>query len=276
MSNESVPHAASDFRIAPVRNKDGFTARVTGSRRLSDQLIRVTFASPEIGSADFSVCTDRYVKLRFLLDGKPVRRSYTIRNFDKQACTLDIDFVVHGDHGVAGPWAQNAQPGDELEFGGVGGGYHPAPHAPWHLLIGDESALPAIAAALEQIPAGAKVHTFLEIADLSQRIELAHPDSVTWLSRTSEDNEVHPFGKVLAQTVMDYELPDEPGHVFLHGEANMVRALRRHLRAKGYPMSAMSISGYWRDGASDEMWRAQKQQWKQAVEQDEAQLQQHL
>lgn len=271
MNNVSEQVTAANFSVPPVRNKNGFRATVVETRRLSDQLIRVTLTSPAVGETDFSPCTDRYVKLSFPNDGDPVKRSYTIRSFDTTAGTVDIDFVVHGDQGVAGPWAQAAQPGDELELGGVGGGYRPAPDAPWHLLIGDESALPAIAAALEAIPAERQVYAFLEIADDAQRIDLAHPDSVTWVPREVEGVSL-PSGQGLAEQVLNFALPPEPGHVFLHGEANMVRVLRRHLRAHGYPMSAMSISGYWRDGSTDEMWRAQKSQWKQDVNLDEAAL----
>lgn len=272
MTHQGIQHTNADFSMSPVRNGGGFTAEVVSSRWLNEQLIRITLTGSEIKTTDFSVCTDRYVKLSFPHAQDTVRRSYTVRNVDSHAGTLDIDFVVHGDKGVAGPWAQQAQPGDQVFLGGVGGGYRPAAHAPWHLLIGDESALPAIAAALEEIPAGAVVHAFIEIADADQRIDLAHPNSITWVPRKVAGHRPAPYGKLLAQAVQEFDLPEDPGHVFLHGEANMVRELRRHLRAKGYPMTAMSISGYWRDGASDEMWRSQKKEWKQAVDLDEARL----
>ena len=130
MNNVSQQVMAANFSVPPVRNKTGFMATVVKTQWLSDQLIRVTLTSPAVGETDFSPCTDRYVKLGFPNDGDPVKRSYTIRSFDKTAGTVDIDFVVHGDQGVAGPWAQAAQPGHELELGGVGGGYRPAQHAP--------------------------------------------------------------------------------------------------------------------------------------------------
>lgn len=273
MTKSSEQPQQANFSMAPVRNKGGLTARVTGSKRLSEQLIRVTLTCPEVAHTDFSICTDRYVKLRFDTPEGPVMRSYTIRSFDPANNTLDIDFVIHGDKGVAGPWAQQAQPGDTLEMGGVGGGYRPAAHAPWHLLIGDESALPAIAAALEEIDNGSEVHAFIEIADDSQKIDLAHPESVTWVPRSAGAGTAPvPYGQALTEAVLGFELPANPGHVFLHGEANMVRVLRRHLRAHNYPMTAMSISGYWRNGATDEMWRSQKSQWKKSVDEDEALL----
>ena len=80
---------------------------------------------------------------------QPRRRRYTVRSWDAAQQLLTVDFVVHGDEGVAGPWAATAKPGDVLVFEGPGGGYRPDPSADWHLLVGDESALPAIAAPLQ-------------------------------------------------------------------------------------------------------------------------------
>lgn len=81
----------------------------------------------------------------------PARCRYTVRNWDRTNRLLTIDFVVHGDHGVAVVWAANARPGDVLQFTGPAGAYRPDPTAGWHLLVGDESALPAIAASLAAV-----------------------------------------------------------------------------------------------------------------------------
>src|SRR5690606_21164117 len=88
----------------------------------------------------------------------PRLRTYTVRAWDPDALELTLDFVHHGDEGLAGPWAANARPGDELFMLGPGGGYAPDPGADWHLLAGDESALPAIAASLEALPEGARAY----------------------------------------------------------------------------------------------------------------------
>jgi NADPH-dependent ferric siderophore reductase len=89
-------------------------------------------------------------------DQQPVRRRYTVRTWDPVAGRLTLDFVVHGDSGVAGPWAAAVHPGEVLVFTGPSGGYRPDPDADWHLMVGDESAVPAIAASLEALPAGAR------------------------------------------------------------------------------------------------------------------------
>ncbi len=88
---------------------------------------------------------------------------------------MTIDFVVHGDTGVAGPWALAAQPGDELVLQGPGGAYAPAADVDAHVLIGDEAALPAIAAACERVAPGAPVHVFVEVDGPDDELALDVP-----------------------------------------------------------------------------------------------------
>ena len=90
-------------------------------------------------------------------------RSCTVRAFDAAVLELTLDFVVHGDAGVAGPWAATAAPGTEVLLLGPGGGYAPDPAATHHLLAGDESALPAIAVALERLPDHARGQVVVEV-----------------------------------------------------------------------------------------------------------------
>src|SRR5882757_7013915 len=85
---------------------------------------------------------------------RPVIRSYTVRRFDAAAGELDVDFVLHGAHGPAAAWAAAAEPGDWVGVSDPGGRYRPDPTAQAHLVIGDESALPAIATVLEALSAG--------------------------------------------------------------------------------------------------------------------------
>ena len=84
-------------------------------------------------------------------------RSYTVRAWDPERHLLTLDFLVHGDRGVAGPWAARTQPGDTLEIMGPGGAYAPAPEADWHLMVGDDAVLPAIAVSLSRVPAGPRI-----------------------------------------------------------------------------------------------------------------------
>jgi NADPH-dependent ferric siderophore reductase len=230
--------------------------------------------------------TDHYVKLLFPRDGVtypepfdveairealpreqwPLTRTYTVRAWDPQARELTIDFVYHGAKGVAGPWAAAAQPGDPVYFGGPGGGYAPDDDADWHLLAGDESALPAIAATLESLPDDVPVQVFVEVAGAEEEQKLRMPDSaaVRWLHRGGR-----PVGAALAEAVRGAAfLPGTP-QVFAHGEANLIKELRRYLRVeRGLSREQLSISGYWRIGADEDAWQAGKREWNAAVEAD--------
>src|ERR1044072_9054623 len=101
-------------------------AQVLETRRLTSQMIRVVLGGEELYGFGAGEFTDHYVKLRTA----ERTRTYTVREWDGEHLT--IDFVVHGDEGVAGPWAAAARPGDELELRGPGGAYTPDPDADWH------------------------------------------------------------------------------------------------------------------------------------------------
>jgi NADPH-dependent ferric siderophore reductase len=181
-----------------------------------------------------------------------------------------IDFVVHGDEGIAGPWAAGAKPGDPVRFMGPGGGYAPDPAADWHLLAGDESALPAISAAIEAMPPGARVKALIEVADGSeeQKLETLADAEVTWLHRADR-----PIGDALVEAVRSLEFPAGRVHVFVHGEATFVKDLRGHLRVdRALPMTQLSISGYWRRGMNEDGWQSSKREWNQQVEREQEEV----
>ncbi|PWU61455.1 NADPH-dependent ferric siderophore reductase, partial [Micromonospora globispora] len=149
-----------------------------------------------------------------------------------------------------------------------GGAYAPSPTADWHLLVGDESALPAVAAALERLPVGAPAKVFLEVEGPADELPLASPGPVelTWLHRAGR-----PVGEALVEAVRALDFPPGVVHAFVHGEATFVKELRRLLRVeRGVPREALSISGYWRRGMTDEGWRSTKADWNAQVEADEA------
>lgn len=229
--------------------------------------------------------TDAYAKLVFGVDGVeypepfdiktiratmpvdvwPVMRTYTIRHVDYERYELAIDFVIHGDEGVAGPWAMAAEPGDVLHIRGPSGGYAPHPDADVHLLVGDEAALPAIAAALEAMPAGARAVAFIEVADAAeeQPITTAADLELTWLHR---DGAAPGTTSLLADAVYDWPWPDGDVSAFVHGEAGLLKTVRPYLlKERGLPRSAVSISGYWRRGNDEEGFRTWKSQQADAV-----------
>ncbi len=136
---------------------------------------------------------------------------------------------------VRGP--RTAKPGDKLWFNGPGGAYLPNPEAGWHLLVGDESALPAIGAAIEQLPAGARAKVFVEVENESeeQKLDISGEVELTWFHRTETR------GADLVRAVEELEFPSDDVHVFVHGEAGFVTQLRRHLHGdRGLPRDRVS------------------------------------
>ena len=278
----------SQSRVATARVSVR-TARVKETRRLSPEMIRVVFDGPDLVALPVGAYTDAYVKLVFppadapyrtaeeyaqmreglAAEHRPHLRTYTVRAYDEDAAELSLDFVYHGDEGLAGPWAAAAHPGDEVIFLGPGGGYSPDPDAEWHLLVGDESALPAIAAAVGRIPAGVPVHVLLEVTGVQEEQPLTSAAElhVTWVHR---DAAAGVRGDTLVEAVRAADLPSGRVHAFVHGEAGFVKQLRHHLRfERGVPREMLSVSGYWRLGRDDEGWRAEKATWKSEVEADE-------
>jgi NADPH-dependent ferric siderophore reductase len=262
-------------------------AQVVRTEQITPHMVRVILGGD--GLADFTLAgfTDHYVKLCFAPEGAdyshpfdmeaireqypreqwPTTRTYTVRSWDPVTRELAIDFVVHGDEGLAGPWAARARPGDHMSLLGPGGGYRPEESAGWHLLVGDESALPAIAAALEQMTAGALVHAFIEVPDASEEQKIVTPDgvAVTWLHRGDR-----PVGEALTAAVKGLEFPAGEVQAFVHGEAGFVKEIRRHLRLeRGIAAQQLSISGYWRLGQNDDAWRAVKREWNEQVEREQ-------
>ncbi|MCF3961563.1 siderophore-interacting protein [Streptomyces fuscigenes] len=262
-------------------------ARVLRTERITPHMVRIVIGGESLAAVQCGEFTDHYVKVVFGLPGVsypepfdmerireelpreqwPAMRSYTVRAWDPEALEMTLDFVVHGDEGLAGPWAARAVPGDVVRFAGPGGLYAPPPEAGWHLLAGDESALPAIAASLERVPDGVPVHAFVEIEGPAEEQKIACPDGVevTWLHRGGR-----PVGEAVVAAVRELDFPSGDVHAFVHGEAAFVKELRRHLRQeRQVPRERLSISGYWRLGHTDEAWRAVKREWNAQVEREQ-------
>ncbi|WP_370514010.1 siderophore-interacting protein [Cellulomonas sp. JZ18] len=276
---------------APRRRPAPVLAQVVRTERLTPRLARVVLGGPGMAPFDTPEHADSYVKLGFAppgprplgpdgrIDGEALRaalppgeevrlRAYTVRAYDPATHELTLDFVVHGDEGLAGPWAVAAQPGDDVLVFGPGGAWSPDPTAAWHLLVGDASALPAVAVALERLPRDAVGLAVLEVHDAGEEIALDAPAGV-------EVRWVHTGtgvpGVALVDAVRAWTWPTERVCAFVHGEAGAVKELRAYLRAeRRVARGDLSISGYWRLGADDEGWRAAKRDWAAQIEAAEA------
>jgi NADPH-dependent ferric siderophore reductase len=267
----------------PVRKpRKPHSAQVIRTERLTPHMQRVVLGGA--GLAEFSpdTCTDHYVKLLFPAGGAtypepfdmeriraefpreqwPVTRTYTVRAWNPEHLELTLDFVIHGDEGLAGPWATRVQPGETVRFMGPGGAYAPDAGADWHLLAGDESALPAIARALESLPEGATAHAFVEVSGPEEEQKIDSDIEVVWLHRGDR-----PVGEALVEAVRALEFPEGRVHAFVHGEAAFVKDLRGLLRVElAIPREDLSISGYWRLGHNEDGWQASKRDWNAKIE----------
>jgi NADPH-dependent ferric siderophore reductase len=239
---------------------------VTEASWLTPSMVRLVVGGPDLEGFGAGAFTDHYVKCRF----GDKTRSYTVREWDPERRLLTLDFVVHGDRGIAGPWAARAQPGDTLELLGPGGAYTPAPEADWHLMVGDDAVLPAIAVSLSRVAAGVPVFVVVEVDGPEHRQPLDSPGDleVVWVHRRAGAGE---DPSLQLEAVRALALPDGRGHAFLHGEATTVRLVRRHLvLERGLPAESLSASGYWKLRRTDEEWRAEKREWMALAEGDVA------
>ena len=258
---------------------------VVRTERLTPSMVRVVLAGGGLAGFAMVEATDAYVNLAFrpagasydeVFDTKavretarreeaPARRRFTVRRWDAGAGELTIDFVVHGDEGVAGRWAQSAAPGDVLVFDGPAGGYSPSLDAGWHLMVGDESALPAIAASLEALPTGARTVVRLVCDGPDHEVDLPSPGELdlVWLHRSGGPGDTD----LLVRAVANLDWRPGRVHAFVHGEAEEIRSVRRHLLTeRGLQRADMSCSPYWRRGHTDESWRRVKKDFVAAME----------
>ncbi|WP_318217836.1 siderophore-interacting protein [Streptomyces sp. SCL15-6] len=264
------------------RPRKPHTAQVVRTERLTPHMQRVVLGGDELSAFSADTCTDHYVKLLFPAEGVtypepfdmerireefpreqwPVTRTYTVRQWDAEHHELVLDFVIHGDEGLAGPWAKRVQPGETVRFMGPGGAYAPDPAADWHLFAGDESALPAIARSLEALPDGARAFAFVEVEGPQEEQKIDSDVEVVWLHRGDR-----PVGQALVEAVRGLDFPEGRVHAFVHGEAACVKELRKLLRVeREIPREDLSISGYWRLGHNEDGWQASKREWNARVE----------
>lgn len=265
----------------PVRRRKPQTVlEVIRREQLTPHMVRLYLGGPGFASFESSECTDSYVKIFFVKpelgleppydvaalrehlapEDLPVTRTYTVREVNEAEQWLSIDFVVHGAQGLAGPWAERVQPGERVVLSGPGGAFRPDPTADWHLFMGDEASLPAIAASLEQMPADAVGTALIEVGGPEDELQLRAPEGVEvrWLHRGDA-----PAGTttILADAVA--ALPWREGRVcaFAHGEREAVKALRDVLFAhRGLERSQVSISGYWAYGRTEDKFQAEKRE----------------
>ena len=229
---------------------------------ITPRMRRITLGGPELAGF-ISLGSDDHIKLLFpqnaaeqaALDSpdfnlrgdgpQPAMRDYTPRRYDLDIGELDIDFVLHGD-GPASTWAEQAKVGQHLHIGGPRGSMIVPDIFDSYLLIGDETAIPAIARRLDELPAGRKVLAVIEIANAAEQQPLhsAAEVEVIWVVRGQDD---------LLETVQNLTLPDGSLYSFVATESKLSRQVRRVLLDTHNVNEAfLKAVGYWRAEGSEE------------------------
>ncbi|UVH53924.1 siderophore-interacting protein [Pseudomonas sp. CBS] len=222
---------------------------------ITPRMRRITLGGPELAGF-ISLGSDDHIKLLFpqnaaeqaALDSpdfnlrgdgpQPAMRDYTPRRYDLAIGELDIDFVLHGD-GPASTWAEQAKVGQHLHIGGPRGSMIVPDIFDSYLLIGDETAIPAIARRLDELPAGRKVLAVIEIANAAEQQPLhsAAEVEVIWVVRGQDD---------LLETVQNLTLPGGSLYSFVATESKLSRQLRRVLLDTHNVNEAfLKAVGYW-------------------------------
>lgn len=270
-------NADTDFALSVEKPKDLAVTRVRHALKLrlgrvdrvlqiTPYLTRVTLSGEDLRDFE-SASFDDHMKVFFPEPGamkpvmptlaaqgpvyepgaaRPTMRDFTPRRFDSTTCELDIEFAMH-EAGPATSWAAQARPGQYLGLGGPRGSMVIPTWFDWHLLIGDDTALPAISRRLEELPSGARAIVVAEVADVAARIEFqSRADiQVIWAHRAALD------GGLMRALESLPPLPTGQGFTWAAAEAAIVRQVRSHLlEHRGIDKSRVRAAAYWKRGAS--------------------------
>jgi NADPH-dependent ferric siderophore reductase len=255
------------------KNRRVLRAHVISTRKLSPGIVGVTIGGPDLAHFEY-LGADQAFRLFFPRAGqaelrvppptakgwmvpylrmpaaaRPHVRFYTVRAFRQGSLELDLEVVAHGIGAPGSGWASQAGPGDEVGLYDEGAMYTPPSTGGWQLLVGDESAMPAILAILEQQRPTFEACAFIEVPEEADVRGFDPPDgcNIHWLPRN--DPSAVP-GRLALQALMASELPTTPpAYAYIAGEGSLVADARRFLvRERGVPKARVKFIGYWKHG----------------------------
>ncbi len=267
---ETIGSAAPDR--TPKRHRHAVALRalnVTRVEKLSRSMVRIVLTGPEL-EGFVSLGFDDHVKMFFAQPGetepslpvigpngiefpegalRPLARDYTPRSFDAEKGELAIDFATHHD-GPASNWAKAAKVGDKAWIAGPRGSFTVPFTYDWHLLIADDTGLPALARRLEEMPEGTRVVALIEVETDADRLELTTKAdaSIVWVTQKTENGTDH---DALASALRKLELPKGDFFSWVACESKTAKEVRALLVEElGANPKWTRASGYWRRGAS--------------------------
>ena len=230
-----------------------YDAVVLSRVAISAHLLRLTLSVPGLESTGIP---DEWVGL--VVPGQFQVRYYTVRSLVDDRLVLDV--VVH-EEGLVTDWASGDCEGERVVVTGAQGSFDPPPDAAWLLLVGDLTAMPAMARiASSQASSGVEARIWAEVPD-DLTGYLPDDAQVTWLEPPAEGQ------SRLAEVVEGLDWPAGEGYFWMAGESAQMRAIRKHLmRERRLPSTAYDVMGYWRAVAArqprsvdpEPIWRAGK------------------
>ncbi|MCX2524028.1 siderophore-interacting protein [Larsenimonas rhizosphaerae] len=227
---------------------------VLHSQRLTPHMLRLTLGGPGMDRFPEPDLSGGYVKLMISQEdgASPLIRTYTIRAH--RPGDIDVDVVLHDDHGPASRWAMAAVPGSRLMVGGPGPSKPVDEQADWCLMVADMTALPALAVHLETMASTHRGAVFIEVTSEDDIQSLAHPEGMVLHWVINPRPGTADGGGPLIDAVRAWPWPDS-GRGFVWGacEFSGMRALRYYTRqVRGLERRQCYISSYWKHGMAED------------------------
>lgn len=234
---------------------------VTNKKLITPHMLRMTLGGENIKNIPEDQ-ESGYVKLVIPTDdiqapenNKSLMRTYTIRH--QRSDSIDVDFMLHGDSGLASNWAKHAKVDDTITIAGVGSKRMIRMPSDWYLVVGDMTALPAISVNLAELPSDAKGYAVIEVISEEDIQTIEHPIGVTlkWIINPTPGKNPN----TLLETIQSLNWLNGNVSVWAACEFNSMRALRPFLKVeKEVSKEALYLSSYWKLGINEDQHKIEK------------------